>query len=140
MTVVVAGALANKPGSGGEAWVRMSWVVGLERLGLDVRFVEQLTHEPAADSRAVVWFRDVTERFGIADRATLLGPDGALLGPAVDELREFASTASLVNISGHLTDARLFAAFRRRVMIDIDPGFTQFWHAQGLAGCERRRS
>ena len=28
----------------------------------------------------------------------------------------------------------LFAAFRRRVMIDIDPGFTQFWHAQGLGG------
>ena len=28
MTVVVAGALANKPGSGGEAWVRMSWVRG----------------------------------------------------------------------------------------------------------------
>ena len=79
MTVVVAGALANKPGSGGQAWVRMSWVVGLERLGLDVRFVEQLTHEPA--TAEVVWFRDVTERFRIADRATLL-PDGdALPGP-----------------------------------------------------------
>ena len=25
-------------------------------------------------------------------------------------------------------------AFRRRVLIDIDPGFTQFWHAAGLAG------
>ena len=33
-TVVVAGALANKPGSGGEAWVRMSWVRGLGQLGV----------------------------------------------------------------------------------------------------------
>ena len=24
--VIVAGALANKPGNGGEAWVRLSWV------------------------------------------------------------------------------------------------------------------
>ena len=40
--VVVAGALANKPGSSGEAWVRMSWVRGLASLGLDVWFVEQL--------------------------------------------------------------------------------------------------
>ncbi len=30
------------------------------------------------------------------------------------------------------------SAFRRRVMVDIDPGFTQFWHEEGLAGRQRR--
>jgi hypothetical protein len=30
--VVVAGALANKAGSAGEAWVRMSWVRGSNSL------------------------------------------------------------------------------------------------------------
>ena len=32
--IVVAGALAAKPGNGGEAWVRLSWVLGLRRLGV----------------------------------------------------------------------------------------------------------
>jgi hypothetical protein len=40
----------------------------------------------------------------------------------------------VIHLSGHLTSSRLFAAFRRRVMVDIDPGFTQFWHAEGLEG------
>jgi hypothetical protein len=40
----------------------------------------------------------------------------------------------LVNISGHLTDAVLKPRFRRRIFIDLDPGYTQFWHAAGLAG------
>jgi len=45
-----------------------------------------------------------------------------------------AAEATLVNISGHLTVPRLFGSFRRRVMVDIDPGFTQFWHQEGLPG------
>jgi hypothetical protein len=45
-----------------------------------------------------------------------------------------APEATLVNISGHLRTPSLLQAFRRRIMVDIDPGFTQFWHAQGLAG------
>ena len=38
-TVVVSGAIANKLLNGGEAWVRLSWILGLRRLGLDVWFV-----------------------------------------------------------------------------------------------------
>ncbi len=52
-----------------------------------------------------------------------------------EELAALAAEADLlVNISGHLTFPRLFDAFRRRVLVDIDPGFTQFWHQEGLAG------
>ncbi len=39
--IVVAGAIASKPRNGGEAWVRLSYVRGFRRLGLDVAFVEQ---------------------------------------------------------------------------------------------------
>jgi hypothetical protein len=130
--VVVAGALANKAGSGGEAWVRMSWVRGFEQLGLDVRFVEEAGAE--LDPAAEAWFADVTADFGLDGRATLLRGEDALAGPGLDELVEVAREATLVNISGHLQTPTLMRAFRRRVMIDIDPGFTQFWHAEGLAG------
>ncbi len=131
--VVVAGALANKAGSGGEAWVRMSWVRGLQQLGLDVRFVEEL-RSADPDPQALRWFATVTESFGLAGRATLLAGGEALAGPGLAELEALAPEATLVNISGHLTLPALFASFRRRVMVDIDPGFTQLWHHQGLPG------
>jgi hypothetical protein len=134
--VVVAGALANKAGSSGEAWVRMSWVRGLQGLGIDVRFVEELAGEPEEQPAAVRWFERVTRRFGLGGRATLLSADAAIVGRPVDELRALAPEATLVNISGHLSSPALLRAFRRRVMVDIDPGFTQFWHAAGLPGAK----
>jgi hypothetical protein len=133
-TVVVAGALANKPGQAGEAWVKLSWVRGLQGLGIDVWFVEQLADSMRDDARAPDWFRSVTERFGLADRAALLAGGEAIVGPPLEELLAITQQATLVNISGHLTLAPLFASFRRRVMVDIDPGFTQFWHQEALAG------
>jgi hypothetical protein len=132
--IVVAGALGNKPGQAGEAWVKLSWVRGLQRLGFDVWFVEQLADSLPDDFPAAPWFRAVTERFGLADRALLLGGNKSLVGPPVEDLLEVAPEADLVNISGHLTFPPLFEAFRRRVMVDIDPGFTQFWHEEGLEG------
>ncbi|MEK6250820.1 MAG: hypothetical protein AABM43_02545 [Actinomycetota bacterium] len=133
-TVVVAGALANKPDQAGEAWVKLSWVRGLQRLGFDVWFVEQLAESMRYDERAPRWFRSVTERFGLSGRSVLLSAGQSLAGASADELLEVAPEASLVNISGHLTEEPLFGRFRRRVMVDIDPGFTQFWHLEGLAG------
>jgi hypothetical protein len=40
-TALVSGAIANKPLNGGEPWIRLSWILGLKRLGFDVYFVEQ---------------------------------------------------------------------------------------------------
>ena len=48
--VVVAGALANKPDNGGEAWVRFSWIRGLERLGCRVFFVEEMDEAVCTDA------------------------------------------------------------------------------------------
>jgi hypothetical protein len=131
---VVSGALGNKPGQSGEAWVKLSWVRGLERLGIEVWFVEQLAESMAGDERAPEWFRDVTEPFELTERAALLERGTSIVGPSVEELAAVAAEATLVNISGHLTFPRLFEAFRRRVLVDIDPGFTQFWHDEGLEG------
>lgn len=134
-TVIVAGALGNKPGQAGEAWVKLSWVRGLQSLGLDVRFVEELA--PSVDARsASAWFDSIAKRFGLQDKATLLSDGRAIVGPPYAELSDVAPEAALVNISGHLSPPGLFGAFRRRVMVDIDPGFTQFWHAQGLPGAK----
>jgi hypothetical protein len=143
--VVVAGALANKPANGGEAWVRLSWVRGLERLGCRVALVEQIAGAgctdaarrpaPFADSANRAWFAEVTARFGLAGRAGLLCDTGEGEGLTRHEVADLAAGADLlVNISGHLADPGLFGAFRRRAYVDIDPGFTQFWHAAGQNG------
>ena len=50
-TVIVGGALANKPLNGGEAWVRLTWTLGLRRLGHQVCLVEQIAPEHCIDGR-----------------------------------------------------------------------------------------
>ena len=49
-TVVVSGALANKPFNGGEAWVRLNWILGFQKLGHDVHFVEQIDPSTTVDT------------------------------------------------------------------------------------------
>ena len=135
-TLVVSGALANKPGNGGEAWVRMSWVEGLRRLGFDVWFIEQVSRELLESTPLLPFFRQVTSRFGLDGRCALLDDVGASIeGPPKEELEEVAAEAALlVNISGHLSLPRLLKRFRRKAYVDLDPGFTQFWHAAATNG------
>ena len=133
-TIIVSGALANKAGHGGEAWVRLNWVLGFQALGWRVLFLEQLSDRP--DPAAVQYFRGVTGRFGLAENSALLDTDGAILcGLPTARIAEFTAEAeALINISGHLTYAPVFERVRRRVYVNIDPGFTQFWHAAGHLG------
>ena len=147
-TILVSGALANKPLSGGEAWVRMSWVRGLRRLGFDVCFVEQIAAAACVDEagRPAPFERSLNRRYFEAVVSELApdcdaglictdGDGGA--GLALDELLDRARDAELlVNVSGHLTLEPLRSAPRRRAYIDVDPGFTQIWHAAGALGTQ----
>jgi hypothetical protein len=132
-TIVVAGALAAKPGNGGEAWVRLSWVLGLRRLGFDAWLVEEADAGTAKAGRS--FFEETVERHGLGSRAVLLEP-GEAVGPLErDELEDLAAdAAALVNISGNLREEDLLSRFRRRAYVDLDPGFTQIWHAEGHLG------
>ena len=47
--VIVSGPLANKPFNGGAAWTRLSYVLGLRKLGFDVYFIEQIAPEACVD-------------------------------------------------------------------------------------------
>lgn len=132
-SIVVAGAIANKPGKAGAAWTRASWALGFASLGFDVHFVEQLSDGVPDRCAAVAWFDTCTRAFGLAGRSTLLAPDASrIVGLELAELAEvIAGSAALVNISGHL---RLAAADRARcrIYIDLDPGYTQIWLERGL--------
>jgi hypothetical protein len=145
-TLVVSGAIANKHLNGGEAWVRLSWILGLRRLGFDVWFVEQIGADTCVDARGAPatfaesenrrYFDRVVERFGLTGRASLLYDGGReASGVPLDDLLPVAEEARLlVNVSGHLDLPQLMERLRRKVYVDLDPGFTQFWHADGTAG------
>jgi hypothetical protein len=141
--VVVSGAIANKPFNGGATWTRLSYLLGLQRLGFDTYFVEQIepeicvdqTGHPTAfyDSENVSYFRRITEQFGLQNRASLINSvTRQTEGLSYHDLLALADSAVLlVNISGHLSVEMLKSRFRRKVYIDLDPGFTQFWYAKG---------
>jgi hypothetical protein len=141
---VVAGALANKPRNGGEAWVRLSWVAGLRRLGFEVWLLEQIARDacvgrdgspaPFWESDNLAYFEDVCARFGLAESAALICGD-EVYGASPAELLALAGRCELlVNVSGHLDWPEFSGRVRRRVYLDLDPGFTQFWQVQGTPG------
>jgi hypothetical protein len=145
-TVIVGGALANKPLNGGEAWVRLTWTLGLRRLGHQVCLVEQIAPEHCVDSRGDqadfassinrAYFERVVGEFGLEGSACLVCGDGSeTAGLDYPELLEWAAGADLlVNISGHLTSEEILRPPRTRLYVDLDPGFTQFWHATETPG------
>jgi hypothetical protein len=141
--ILVSGAIANKPASGGEAWVRMSWVLGLRRLGHDVCFVEQIESADCVDPHGrPAAFEDSLNRrsFETVLGSQAPGCPAALLcdggrsgvGLGFDAVVEWARDADLlVNVSGHLDLEPVKAGPRRRAYVDVDPGFTQIWAAAG---------
>ena len=139
-TIIVSGPIANKPFNGGVAWIPLSYILGLRRLGFDVYFVEQIARQTCLDiegnvsafqdSVNLAYFKDTIKKFGLTNSAALIYDDGAqVFGATYGELLETAADADfLINISGHLQIESLTSRVRRRVYIDEDPGFTQFWH------------
>jgi hypothetical protein len=132
-TVVVSGAIANRYLNGGEAWVRLSWALGLRKLGFRVYFVEQIGRDTCLDAAGNVvpfehcenlaYFRRVTERFGLGGSAALIYEDGEqVYGLGYADLLGIAEAADLlVNISGHLTLEPLMRRLRRGRPIPTHP-------------------
>ena len=141
---IVAGAIANKYLNGGAAWTRLSWALGIARMGFDVFFVEQIDSGQCRDadgsptefpgSANLEYFRRVLAAFGLADRSALICDDGLeVSGMSRGELDDLAADASLlINISGHLKLPAFMASGACKLYVDLDPGFTQVWHQEGL--------
>ena len=126
---LLAGAIANKPGNGGEAWVRLNWLLGLRRLGWDVFFVECLAEDQ--DDTGATHLAAAMAAYGLGERWALLDARGeSVAGRPREEVEALAADAEvLFNHSGHLGPGPLRDAPRSRVYVDLDPAYTQVWHA-----------
>jgi len=141
--VLVGGSIAASYRNGGIAWERLSWILGLRRLGVRVLVVDQLDERrcvnlpgqaPGYDGCLnVEYCRSVVERFGLADDIAVIGDHGeSLLGRSYEELLELAGEAEmLVNVAGNVRLVEVKLRVRRSVYVDVDPGFTQLWLASG---------
>src|SRR5258707_12022564 len=109
-TLVIAGALAQRPGYGGHTWVFLQYLLGFRRLGFDVVFVDWLGEEMCdgrvGESEGARYLRTVMERFGLGDAYALLDERGASVA-GIDRagLRDrIARSSFLLNVMGYLGD------------------------------------
>lgn len=132
--VIVAGAVARRVEFGGHVWALLQWILGLRQLGHPVLFLDRLEPDANADpTQRVQRFRQIMEVFGLNGAYSLdLGPDREPVGVPRSQVLAAARDADfLLNIMGYLDDPAVLGAARRRVFLDIDPGFPQMWEALG---------
>jgi hypothetical protein len=131
MRILVSGMVAGDPGQGGASWAVLQYVLGLEKLGHEVMFVEPISVGRVA--AAEPYFRLVLSESGLKRAALIFGDERRTIGPDYEDVRAWAARADmLLNLAGLLTDEELLESIPVRVYVDLDPAFTQFWHAAGI--------
>jgi hypothetical protein len=141
LTILMGGMISSVPYQGGWTWVILQYLLGLKQLGHEVYFVEllpRLALSPAGaslfDSANAAYFRHVVSEFGLERNCTLMLADThESAGLTYAELQALARrTTVLLNVSGGFVDEALTEHIPIRIYLDLDPGFTQFWHLQQI--------
>lgn len=143
--IVVAGSLAQRPGYGGHAWVFLQYLLGFRRLGYEVLFLDWLDQTMCVndagkpcrveDSIQLRGLQGVMADHGLDNAWSLNYNQGErTLGRSRADVMAAASRAELlINVMGFLSDWEILERPKRRVFLDIDPGFGQMWQDLGLA-------
>jgi hypothetical protein len=139
--VLFSGSIAGHAvGYGGNTWAFLQWVLGFRRLGFEVYYVEEhraqermdenLEPVPLMETANAGYFRQVTERFDLGDRAALLeAGSSAHVGLSREDIDRIAPDIDLfLNQFGAYT--AVLGRVRRSVYLDLDPGHTQIWQEQ----------
>lgn len=136
LRIVVLGYLVRGP-IGGMAWHHLQYVIGLQRLGHAVLFVEDsedypscydpTTHEVGIDpSYGIAFAKRVFRRLSFENWAYYDAHSQQWMGPAGEQAVSVCESADLViNISGVNPLRPWLASAPHRVLIDTDPVFTQ---------------
>ncbi len=139
MRIIVGASLSIPPYSPGRAWHRLQYLRGLQKLGHDVYFVEELSPESCLDRRGQQvgfdegvnreLFHATLEPYGLMERACLIyGRGEVTLGLSRNCLASLSKTTDLlINWSGHITSDFILGEVKRRAFLDLDPVFTQVW-------------
>jgi len=142
--IVIAGSVAQRPGCGGHTWVFLQYLLGFKRLGWDVLLLDRLEPDMCVDAHGsphamtgsynLDYFSNVMTRFGLDGAYSVTCNGGEhVLGLPYREAAEFVASAELVlNVMGFFNGQEVLRRARRRVFLDIDPGFGQMWRETSL--------
>jgi hypothetical protein len=135
-SILIAAALAHRAGYGGHAWALLQYVLGFRELGFEVTVVDRLEPGMVPEGTEQVAL-DYLDRLLEPERipySVLDGRGGSRAGlPYEEALARAAEARFLLNVMGFVRDWELLEATRRRVFLDIDPGFPQIWRELELA-------
>ena len=128
-SIVIAGAVTRRSHAGGHVWALLQWALAFRRIGWRVTMLDAVE-----DASMAAPFLPLMRRFGLAEDSALLVGGDATIGLERARLLERVRDAdALLNVMGYCDDEDVLAAARRRVFLDIDPGFGQMWQALGSA-------
>src|SRR5262245_16943448 len=140
--IMVSGVMGGPVlGYGGNTWAFLQYLLGFRRLGFETYYVEHRSSSECTDedgqptsftaSANARYFRSLMERFDLADHMALLEWEGTgHVGLTRTEVEQLAPEVDLlVNLSGHLHLQSVLGKVRRRLYLDLDPGYTQIWQA-----------
>jgi hypothetical protein len=126
MRIAVAGMVAGDAGQGGAAWAVLQYALGLRSLGHEVLLLEEV--DDSRFAAAAARLGAIATAFRL--RSGLVGrPSGRVAGVTRSALD---GADLLLNLSGVLRDDDLLARPALRAYVDLDPGFTQLWHDDGV--------
>ncbi len=142
-SIVVSGSIAQKPWHGGHTWVFLQYLLGFKKLGWEVLFLDRLDPAmcvdsagntcPIEESANLSYLQRVMKSFGLDGAYSVVCDDGRSIGlPRPEVLRRTSRSALLLNVMGFLRDPEILDRARKRVFLDIDPGFGQMWQELGL--------
>ena len=138
LTILLSGMIAGVPDQGGATWAVLQYLLGLRDLGHEVVFIEPVPaaslrpkDAPLAQTTNAAYFERVCDEFGLRGSAAIFVPETReTVGLSYRCVADIARRADvLINIAGMLTDAELIDRIPVRIYLDLDPAFTQFWHA-----------
>ena len=142
MKILVGAAISSPPYAPGKAWHRLHYIRGLQKLGHDVYFIEELDPTSCADAqgRQVNFelslnqrlFVTAMEAFGLEGNACLIYNHGqATLGLSLESLTALSKNVDvLINWSGHVKTDCILNNVKRRIYLDQDPVYTQLWQEE----------
>jgi hypothetical protein len=141
--IVATKRTSGIPEFAGSTWVRLQYVIGLQRLGIESYWVDRLgSIDPYTYPHSLDYlmkrFDLLAQKFGFQDRYCVIYNGGErYFGMTEQRFDRMTREADLlINISGMLKPSAQLMRIPRRVYVDVDPGFTQIWAHQMDMGLE----
>ena len=135
LKILCSGLLIRLP-IGGLSWHHLQYLVGFQRLGHDVTFLEhygwsESCYDPSTESTSsdptygIAYLRNLLEPHGLGGRWCYMAEDGSVHGMSRDELSAVCRQCDIYLNLSNINWIEELEQCSRRVLVDTDPVLTQ---------------